>query len=244
MTYASIEEAWPENTLTIPMEKRQHPLHQKQMQRQVQQNNNQQMQYNQQQQMQYPEPKMKTERDQYQCSYGTHDCNQAFMQNQEYNNEKKKIAAGIQNYLPMSPNPQNYTYLPQYPWHPWAQQGYLMYGPDASKMWYNNPFEYDPNVANQILQKQMYSNVGAMTPTGPYEPRGFVPMSNKPYPPVWNNRKEHFSQESNNTQSMSNIEYRINAVRSEMIQFIFFLVALILILGISIVYMVCSNKTT
>jgi hypothetical protein len=258
MTYASIEEAWPSDALTIPLEKRQHPLHQKQMgnnqgnnQRNIQGNNQRNIQGNNQQF--YPEPKDTSGNELYQCSYGTHDCNQIFEQNKSYNNEKKAIAAGIQNFLPSSPKPQNYNFLPQYPWHPWAQQGYLMYGPQASQMWYNDPFRYNPEVANQILHKQLYSNVGPMTPAGPYEPRGFIPGSPKIIPPVDNpsyldSNKEYFQSDISNSARMyparmhPDVYSQINAVRAEMNRFIFFLVTLIIILIAAMVYIVCVSK--
>ncbi len=235
MTYASIQEAWGgvsgsnmlstplnNNQNFVPLHQRSHPIHQQQKEQFANQ----------------PPPSWKTTNDLYQCTYGSQHCNQVFDQNQKFNNEKKNIAAGIQPFLPGSPGPYNYTFLPQYPWYPWAKHGYLMYPPMLSNMWYNDPFGYNPLVASQIAQKQMQGTTGPMTPIGPYQPQGFMPL---PYthsmdpprvpgrPLLPHNKREDFTNEKS------------GAMRSGMVYFIFFLVALAVILVIAMICL-CNVK--
>ena len=196
MTYASIEEAWPSNALTIPMEKKRHPLHPKQQQQQRQQPQRQgQQQRHGQQQQQQQRYAPKTENDPYKCEYAGHNCLESIAMNTKFNNEQKRIAAGMQPFLPSSPGPHNYTFLPQYPWSEHARNGYLMYGPGASSMWYNDPFGYRPDVANQILQKQLHGTVGPLTPIGAYRPQGFVPGN-------FMNPPEHFTNDAMNSDTL------------------------------------------
>lgn len=235
MTYASINEVWGgvsgNNQLTTPLEKTRHPIHQKQIDTRQRQN--------------FPEPREHTSKDLYQCKYGSHDCEQIFKQNQTYNNNKKQVAAGVQPFLPQSPMPHNYTFSPQYPWNPWAREGYMMYGPQQSQMWYTHPFQYNPGVANQILMQQMYGGINYMTPTGPYYPQGFMPL-----PPQYNvNPPLMPPKQIQNSRSMFGRKRRENfgedaksdAIRAGMIYFIFFLVALAVILCIFMICIVSTN---
>lgn len=240
MTYASIEEAWGgvsgSNMLSTPLHQRMHPIHQQQKERFA----NQQ-----------PAPSWKNTDDKYQCSYGSQHCNQVFDQNQQFNNQKKQIAAGIQPFLPGSPQPQNYTMLPQYPWYPWAKHGYLMYPPEMSQMFYNNPWGYNPQVAQQIAQRQMQGTTGPMTPIGPYQPQGFMPLSYRhsmdppgvPMRPMVPHGlrpvdKNHFI---NNRRTESFTDPNSAAVKSGMVYFIFFLIALAVILVIAMICL-CSIR--
>ena len=222
MTYASIEEAWGgvsgSNQLTTPLHQRIHPIHLKQM----------------------GNPNTwKNTKDLYQCNYGSHDCNQIQKQNQEFNNQKKQIAQGTQPFPPGSPQPQNYTYLPQYPWYPWARYGYLTYPPIISNMWYSNPFAYNPYIAQQIQQRQIMSQE-PLTPTNNiYQPQGFIPLPYKEsmnpprmYPP--RTIKEAFGNVHMNPKE--------KAVNQGMIYFIFFLVALAVVLAIVMICLSCNKS--
>lgn len=224
MTYASINEAWGgisgSNQLTTPLEQKRHPIHQQQIQRHNK-----------------PVPPQRTTRDPYECTYGNYDCEKVYRQNQQYNNQKKHIAQGTQPFLPQSPHPQDYTFLPQYPWNDWARQGYLMYGPQMSNMWYSNPYQFNPQVANQVRHEQIHGNVGPMTPIGPYYPQGFVPQSpmynvNPPLPTSQDRKKrEDFA---NSTEG--------NAIKTGMIYFIFFLVSLAVVLCIFMMFLLCNKN--
>lgn len=227
MTYASINEVWGgisgNNQLTTPLEKSRHPIHQQQL--------NRRRKYAMQ------EPRGHTTKDLYQCKYGSHDCEEIFQQNQEFNNKQKRIAEGMQPFNPQSPNPQNYTFLPQYPWYPWARQGYMMYGPQVSQMWYDNPFQYNPGVANQILMQQLYGNVGPSTPIGNYYPQGFAPL-----PAPYNVNPQLTSKQLNKRKRREDFtDSKSDAIRAGMIYFIFFLVALAVILCI---FMICIVSTS
>ena len=230
MTYASIQEAWGgvsgSNQLATPLTNRMHPIHLKQL-------NN--VENNMGNNIEDKQPSWKTNKDLYHCNYGTHDCNKIFKQNQNFNNQKKNIAQGTQPFLPGSPHPQNYTFLPQYPWYPWAKQGYLMYPPQLSNMWYNNAWMYNPQVAQQITNAQMTGNVGPMIPTGPYQPQGFfpIPYTHSMDPPripkrplIQHKKRESFTDTA-------------NTVKNGLIYFIFFLVALAVILCI---FMICITN--
>jgi hypothetical protein len=223
MTYASINEVWGGNSgnnqLSTSLENTRHPIHQQQVERK-------------QQEERYPEPRVHTNADLYQCKYGSHDCEQIFQQNKMYNDQQKKVAEGMQQYPQQAQLPHDYTYLPQYPWGQNARNGYMMYGPQISQMWYDNPYQYNPDVANQIRMQQMYGGITPSAPTGPYQPQGYGPM-----PPRYNvnppmgQRRENFT------------DGRNDAIKAGMIYFIFFLVALAVILCI---FMICivsnSNK--
>ena len=206
MTYASIQEAWGgvsgSNMLSTPLYQRQHPIHQQQKE-------------------QFENaPSWKNTNDLYQCTYGSQHCNQVFNRNQQFNEEKKAIAAGIQPFLPGSPGPYNYTFLPQYPWYPWARHSYLMYPPMLSNMWYNNPWAYNPQIAAEIAHNQK-----SIIPTGTYQPQGFMPYGQSTNPPrkIPHNRREDFT------------DGKSAAMHSGMIYFIFFLVALAVILVIAMI---------
>jgi len=191
MTYASIEEAWGgisgSNMLTTPLYKKEHPVHQKQKQN--------------------PDSGI------YQCTYGSQHCNQVVNRNNKFNNQKKAIAAGMQE-PPIMTYP--FTYLPQYPWYPVPKEQYLNYTPIISSMWYNYPWLYDPVVAQEILQHQT-----RIVPTGPYHPQGFGP----PY----KQKVEKFTDEN------------FHPVRNGMIYLIFFLIAIAVILVIALICL-CSIK--
>lgn len=219
MTYASINEAWGgisgSNQLTTPLERKRHPLHQKQIERRRQ-----------------PPPPLRTTQDPYQCNYADHTCEQVFQQNQQYNNQKKEIAQGTQPFLMQSPHPQDYTFLPQYPWNEWARYGYLMYGPQVSNMWYSNPYQFNPQVAQQIRHQQIHGNVGPMTPIGPYYPQGFTPMGpeyNVNPPSITKKRREDFTNDA-------------KTIKTGMIYFIFFLLSLAVILCIFMMFLVCKQN--
>lgn len=224
MTYASINEAWGgvsgSNQLSMSLTNSRHPVHQQQMRKQ--------------------EPmRQHTSRDLYQCKYGSHDCEQIFKANEKYNREKMQIASGTQPFTPMSPPPQNYTFSPQYPWYPQAQQGYMMYGPQVSQMWYSQPFQYNPQVANEILSRQMQGGVGPIAPVGPYYPQGFMPLdprqnSNPPYPPPQARSRKYNREDFTSTDSRT--------IRSGMIYFIFFLIALSVVLCICMICMITAYR--
>jgi hypothetical protein len=219
MTYASIQEVWGgisgSNQLSTPLTEKRHPIHEQQLQRR----------------QKYPTPREHTSKDLYQCKYGSHDCEQVFKENQVFNNQQKNIAAGMQKFPPGTPYPHNFTYLPQYPWYPWARDSYMMYGPQISNMWYSDPFSYNPRIANQIYLQQLYGNTGPATPIGPYYPQGFMPLppSMQVNPPLAKeSRKRIIKEKFTDSQS--------EAIRAGMIYFIFFLVALAVILC---VFMIC-----
>lgn len=251
MTYASISEVWGgvsgSAQLSTPLEKKVHPVHQKQIERVNSKLG--------------PE---KTQQELYKCNYTTpgiseESCQQVSDENEMYNNEKKAIAQGMQRFLPQSPYPQNYTFLPQYPWSPQAKQGYLGYFPEASSMWYSNPYMYNPHVAKQIydyqMQSQMYNQahpqnpIGTtyMTQMGPYQlppPMGaYNPMmypppmylsSDKGYPdtPPARKKREDFG----NQESDLETRQTRSSIKTSIIFFMFFLIALSVILCI---FMVC-----
>lgn len=233
MTYASIAEVWGSvsgsNQLNtpLPMHQRMHPIHEKRIQEEKNK-----------------VPSWKTQADLYQCNYGTHKCNEVFRQNQNYNNQKKEVAQGTQPFLPPSqfypgsPPPQNYTFLPQYPWYPWAKYGYLTYPPGVSANWYGDPWNYNPYVANQIQNYQMMHPPQYMTQIQvPYQPNGFLPINNV-QPPLSNNKKEAF------TNMMSRHEHfsQDQIIKTGLIFFIFFLVALAVILCIFLICMTQIGK--
>jgi len=219
MTYASINEAWGgvsgNNQLSTPLTQRMHPIHLQKMEKE--------------------EKAWKTSNDLYQCNYGSHQCEQSVAENNKFNQQKKAIAQGTQPFLPGSPGPQNYTFLPQYPWHPWAKQGYLMYPPELSQMWYSNPWMVNPYVSNQIQQQQLMGNTGPMVPMGPYQPQGFLPLPYRhsmdppgvPSRPYKISRRENFSNDK--------------AVGQGMIYFIFFLVSMAVVLAIVMICLSCGK---
>lgn len=235
MTYASIAEVWGgisgSTQLSTPMEKKIHPLHQQQIERKKAPRNQNALDW-------------KSSEDLYQCTYGSHDCKSVFKANEKYNNEKKTIAAGMQPYIPGSPGPHNFTYLPQYPWYPWARADYLTYGPDVSRMWYSNPWAYNPQVAAQIQQYQNTHNVGPLTPIGQYEPQGFMPlppnMNLNPQPPHLGQKiREDFTQPNGNDNNNGN--YML--VRYSMIYLVIFLVCIAIILCIFMICLTTMNKS-
>ena len=244
MTYASISEAWGgvsgSNQLSTPLHQRTHPIHLKRIAEERKKKEQQQNKV----------PYWKTTKDLYKCNYGSHNCNDIFYQNQQFNNEKKQIAQGTQPFLPPSmgytgsPPPQNYTFAPQYPWYPWARQGYLGYGPGVSSMWYNNPWQYNPNVANQIYQSQLYTP-NYMTPIEvPYQPNGFFPRVGNVQPPLMPSQKTfNPPKQVQRKEKFYNIEHfgQESPVKTGMIFFIFFLVALAVILCVFMLAMKTSN---
>ena len=290
MTYASISEAWGGvsgsnqlNTSMGPLHQRMHPIHLKRIAEEKKKEQNM-------------VPSWKTNKDLYQCNYGSHKCNDIFKQNQEFNNNKKRVAQGMQPFLPPSagypgsPPPHNYTFMPQYPWYPWAKYGYLGYGPGVSSMWYNNPSEYNPGVANQIAQHQMFNPTPTVPIQTPYQPNGFFPQQQNTQPPQMNpmmqqqmmqqqmmnpmmhpmmqqpmmqqqmnpqmhhpmmqNRNQNINQNRNQNrnqkkkESFQNIEHfgQQGPVKTAMIFFIFFLVALAVILCIFMLAMSQTKK--
>ena len=237
MTYASINEAWGgisgSNQLTTPLEKSRHPIHESQINRR----------------RKYSQPREHSANDLYQCKYGSHDCDEIFQQNKVYNERQKKVAEGLQKFLPNSPGPQDYTFLPQYPWMPWARSGYLMYGPQLSQQWYQNPFQTNPMIAQQIAQQQMYGNVGPMTPIGNYQQQGFFPMYPQypmphgpvGYMPLESNIGQIQKPVKNNVKRRENFEdSNRDPVKTGIIYFIFFLIALCVILCI---FLICVVST-
>lgn len=200
MTYASIEEAWGgisgSNMLSIPLHKKEHPIHTKQKQN--------------------PDSGI------YQCTYGSQHCNQVVNANNNFNEQKKLVAAGMQNY----PHQQQqiFTYLPQYPWYPIPREQYLQYSPMISAMWYNDPWMYDPVVAEQIARYQAMHGTrqGSIARTGFHQ--GFAP-------PVYKKQKrvEHFTNDMK------------DPIKTGMVYFIFFLIALAVILVIALICL-CSIR--
>jgi len=129
--YASIEEAWGgtngSNFLNIPLKNRpQKQPPQKKVQTQLQNPNI------------------------YRCD----NCLQAVQNNLAFNERQKQVATGLQPFPTGAPMPQNYVYAPQYPWHPQAKQGFMLYGPQVSNMFYNNPYLYYPEISNQLYNYQ------------------------------------------------------------------------------------------
>jgi hypothetical protein len=88
------------------------------------------------------EEKKKEEKknNEYRCNHGNNTCQQVFDNNVSFNHQKKLNSIGLQQFPENSPHPQNYTFSPQYPWNPWARNGYLDYG----NMFYGNSYQNIP----------------------------------------------------------------------------------------------------
>lgn len=220
MTYASINEAWGgvsgSNQLATPMNHKIHPMVDKQRN---------------------DGARVHTAKDLYKCTYGSHDCEQIFKQNQQINEQNKHVAAGVQPFLPGSVGPLNYTFSPQYPWYPWAQYSYMMYGPQLSKMWYEHPYQTNPYLAQQIAAFQQSHPGQYSVPIGPYYPQGFVPLEPR-YdinPPLEKrpkkDRREDFGEYGNN-----------NAMKSGIVYFIFFLFALAVVMCLFMICVMCKGN--
>lgn len=133
MVYATIEEAWGNvsgsNFLSTPLKNNLHPIQKKR--------------YEEEQKQKY-----------FQCKFKGENCNDVFKRNKIFNEQKKMVAEGLQQFPVGIPGPHNYVFLPQYPWHPWAKSGYLQYGPQISAMFYNNPFTYYPKISQDLYNYQ------------------------------------------------------------------------------------------
>jgi len=215
MTYASIEEAWGglsgSSTLNTPVRNNIsnsiHPVHQARRKSQQNNNNTENFTNNNDGIKQFEQPQGGV----YDCRYGNDmSCNQAYNNNLQFNNMKKLVAQGNQPFTPWSPQPQNYMFSPQYPWYPWAKQGFLNYGGDISSMMYNYPWMFYPGIAQQIQNYQMKH-------LGDYKVPIQMPYLPPDYGKLWKagKRKEHFSNDSDS-----------NLIRNCLVIFVFFLIAL------------------
>lgn len=251
MTYASLGEAWGgisgSSMTQIPMnngnEVALHPAHRRQLKRR-----------------RNPPPEYKTDEDRYQCTYGEpghyESCNKVFHRNQNYNNEKKQIAMGMQpsppGAIPYGPG-GGFTLLPQYPWYEWAKYNYMMYGPQVSQAFYSQPWQHYPHIAQQIQQYQNQHPNNYMVPIGQYSPQGFLPgyysQGIPPYaygPPLQGlqgkdskGKVEHFTN--------SNGGSGVGTMKNITIIFIFFLIVLSIVLCLFLLAFSCNltnnNKT-
>jgi len=174
----------------------------------------------------------------YNCNYGDISCAQAVQNNQQFNNMQKQVAAGMQPYTPWSPPPQNYTFSPQYPWQNWAKQGFLNYGNDISSMWYNQPWMFYPDIARQV------QNYQANHP-GDYR----VPIERPYQPPSYGNLYEQgltyptHRRRSRRRESFGDLELGSdsNLIRTCLVIFIFFLLAVSTLLVTFVIAMKAKN---
>lgn len=245
MTYATISEAWGglsgSHMTQTPLKNNElvqyHPAHRKQIKRKRKEH----------------VPRYKTQQDKYNCMYGLpnekENCNQIYQRNKQFNDEQKNIATGIQpippGSIPYGPG-GGFTLLPQYPWYNWNKYNYMMYSPHLSSAYYNHPFMYNPQVAQQIEQYQRNGNIHYYVPSI-YSPQGFMPgyYPNPPYSPPPNyihnknqNQKgvEHFTNLSSNTNT--------NSTKNITIVFIFFLIVLSIILCMFLLAFSCSSNNS
>lgn len=185
MTYASIAEAWGSVSGSNQLSTNMHPLHKQQIER-IKNNTVPKAEQN---------LEWKTTQDPYRCLYAGESCNKSVRDNNMINQQNKLVAQGLQPQL--GPGQQPFVYLPQYPWYPYARQGYMDYGPMISNMWYSNPYGHpnfvsprgNPNFvsprgnpyngyfAGEIEQYQKTHDVGPMTQIGPYYGQGFGPLN-------------------------------------------------------------------
>jgi len=152
----------------------------------------------------------------YKCTYRNMPCEEVLNNNMEYNNRQKMVADGTQNFTQMSPNPQNYTFSPQYPWYPWAKEGYLKLPNQVSSMFYNNPYDYYPEIAKQISKYQAE------------HPNNYEVKIERPF-------RENFNGGNNNCDNMDNL------IKKCMIMFIFYILFLI-VLFIFIILIIKFSK--
>lgn len=136
MTYTSIEEAWGgvsgSSMLDTDLPERPdtsklHPAHRKQLQRRSQ----------------------NQEDNEYQCTYYGAPCDEAVERNQRYNQQAKNLVQGYPQYYP-----GHYPLMPQYPWYPQPRHDFMDYSNHISNMWYNHPWRYYPEVAQDIYEYQ------------------------------------------------------------------------------------------
>lgn len=184
MPYASIEEAWGgisgSGILKIPNIPRP-KNEQSRMQTSTNNPNSSNNRY------QTPQPGSL-----YQCNFLGKPCDQAFQMNRAYDEAQKRVVAGIPPYPPNSPvGPVNQSYMapyvqgpnyaiaPQYPWYDWAKQSYLNYGANVSNAFYQNPYGYAPQVAQQIAnyQNRHQSTIPQGIPTYPPVQMNAVPFN-------------------------------------------------------------------
>ena len=224
--YTSIEEAWGgvsgSNLLTTPLKNKLHPIQEKRK---------------------FAEQKKIQERDQksnYQCRYGDMSCGDVVNNNNNYNDMKKQVAMGIQPFPIGAPEPHNYTYSPQYPWHPWARAGYVQYPYQLSAMFYNNPYNNFPNISNQLSMYQQQHPDNYKTPFKyPYGPsRSELPPAGYPYSQDMPKIVENFGNVKKCNCSNGNLLDQKN-IRTCVTYLIFFLIALAVILC---VFMICLSK--
>jgi hypothetical protein len=159
----------------------------------------------------------------YNCNYGDISCAQAVQNNTQFNNMQKQVAAGMQPYTPWSPPPQNYTFAGQYPWYPWSKSGFLNYGNDISSMWYNQPWMFYPEVARQVQNYQQQNPGDYRVPIErPYQPPSYGNLYEQgltyPIRRRRNGRRESFG-------DLGLGDSDSNLVRTCLIIFIFFLLA-------------------
>lgn len=260
MTYASIEEVWGgisgSSQLNTPLNQKLHPIQEKR----IREEEIKKMQRR--DQLQRNLIQWKKDTDPYQCMYNSQPCQQSVQQNHLYNQQQKLVAQGLQQQGLQQQS--NGILLPQYPWYPQIKQNYLMYPPYISQMWYQNPWQYRPDIALQIYQQQLQNPYNYSTPIGPYTGTGFYPNPNETFPPqpqypqpqsqsfpgnlyprnlypnndthpnVINKRRENFTENFINENS--------GEIKSAMIYFVFFLIAIAVILCIFMICVACTGK--
>lgn len=171
----------------------------------------------------------------YMCNYGDMSCAQAYHNNQVYNNMKRQVAAGMQPFTPWSPPPQNYMFSPQYPWYNNARNGYLQYGGDISSMWYNQPWVFYPDIAQQVQNYQQNHPGDYRVPIErPYRP----PSYGKFYEQGLRRRnREYFGDLNINSESSV-------MIRNCLIIFIFFLLAISTLLVTFVIAMKAGSASS
>jgi len=249
MTYATIQEAWGgmsgSHMLNTPL-KQQQQQQQRRQPSSSQLNHHQQQQHQRQRQRQnhhYSEqiddPNITYHGRPYSCMYDdTHSCNDVIQENHRFNQEKKRIATGMQH----PPIPGGYTYLPQYPWYPNARANYLQYPAYISSQFYNHPYQYYPHIAQQIHEAQVmndYYKVPMNSP--PYLSNQFLPTNTQFIPPLPLPYRRHNKQQKEHFTTSSSRETLTNT----QIIFIFFMVflsALAIILCLSLIALHQQHK--
>jgi len=235
MTYATIEEAWGgisgSHMLNTPLNQQNSPRI-RQLKQQQEKEKQQELQMKQKQQQ-----AQEDYGNRYTCMYGNSEtCNNVVHRNNAFNQRQKQVATGMQQ--PYT----GYPYLPQYPWYPTPKAAYLGYTPYISQQFYNNPYAYAPEIANEIHNAQVNPGIGQRppypVPIGQYQPDGYFPgypQYNPQYFPEnrRRRRKEHFT---NNLQANSNM-YIIFII------FMVFISALAIILCLSLIALHQQHKS-
>jgi hypothetical protein len=174
------------------------------------------------------EQKKKQETGMYQCTYGDTSCGNVVNRNNNFNDMKKQVAMGVQPFPNGAPGPQNYTYSPQYPWNQWARAGYMQYPYQI----YNNPYVNFPDISHQ-LSTNPQQHPGNYNPPIEYPYNAYRPE----FPREMTRRVENFG--NSNCPNCSNCSLDQKNIRTCITYFIFFLIALAVILC---VFMICLSK--